>query len=191
MPDENQQTITTDNTQAPETTQAINTDTPVITTDSTPVEVPSEAPESPTNVVDMPLGKDDNGASIQAESQVEKAPEITETQPSNTQTPVKSSNFSSSEQTAQMVGNEPIRTQSFIRGLLEKAKLAIQSRKRKKLDKIMNLFAKQTNISNNDVQKLLYVSDATATRYLGILIKEGKIKQEGKTVKSVFYIIVK
>jgi hypothetical protein len=191
MEDNQTQTTSTDSAQAPETTQSINTDSPVITTDSPAPEMPLEAPESPTNVVDTPPNKDDNGVVITAESQVENAPEINETPTSNTQTPVKSSNFSSDEQTAQMVGNEPIRTQGFIRGLLEKAKLAIQNRKRNKLDKIMNLFAKQTNITNDEVEKYLHVSDATATRYLGILIKEGKIKQEGKTGKSVFYTLVK
>lgn len=186
--DENQtQTTPSDNTQVSETTQPINTDTPVITTDSQTSEVPSEAPKSPTNVVDALPNKDDNGVVIQPESQVEKAPEIIETVASEPQTPVKSNNFSSGEQTAQMVGNEPIVSRSFIQELLEKAKLAIQGRKRIKLDKIMNLFAKQTNITNDEVEKYLHVSDATATRYLSILEKEGKIKQEGKTGKGVLY----
>ena len=185
--DENQtHTTPTDNTQATETTQPINTDAPVITTDSTSIEMPSEAPESPTNVVDAPPNKDDNGVVIELVSQTiidEMKPE--ELPPSASlpeETPP-----TSQTQTTQMVGNEPIRTQSFIHGLLEKAKLAIQSRKRNKLDKIMNLFAKQTNITNDEVEMYLHVSDATATRYLSILIKEGKIKQEGKTGKGVLY----
>ncbi|MFA5652030.1 MAG: hypothetical protein WC933_01580 [Candidatus Paceibacterota bacterium] len=181
MSDENQiQTTPSDNTQAPESTQPINTDSPAPTTDSPVVEMPSEAPESPTNVVDTPPNKDDIGAVVPAESPIEE-PIKTEEIPVN---PVPAN---TTTQTAQMVGNEPIRTQSFIRGLLEKAKLAIQSRKRNKLDKIMNLFAKQTNITNDEVEKYLHVSDATATRYLSILIKEGKIKQNGKTGKAVSY----
>ena len=71
--------------------------------------------------------------------------------------------------------------------LLNKAKLAIQSRKRKKLDKVMAIFAKQTKISNDEVEKFLHVSDATAERYLNILERENKIKQTGKTGHSVFY----
>ncbi|MEK7580176.1 MAG: hypothetical protein AAB465_00975, partial [Patescibacteria group bacterium] len=60
-----------------------------------------------TNVVDTPPNKDDNGAVIETVSQTTE-PVKTEGIPvSNTQTPVKSSNFSSGEQTAQMVGNEP------------------------------------------------------------------------------------
>ncbi|MEK9153550.1 MAG: hypothetical protein AAB723_03060 [Patescibacteria group bacterium] len=71
--------------------------------------------------------------------------------------------------------------------LLVKARNAIQFRKIKKLDKILNLFAKRTSITNNEVEKLLHVSDATATRYLSILEKEGKIKQTGKTGHAVSY----
>jgi hypothetical protein len=181
------QTTPIDSVEVSETTQPVNNDSPVSINDSMVVEMPSEAPESPTNVVDTSVSKDNNGAVIEAESPIEEQVKIEETPDSNSQTLVKSRNFSSDEQTDQMVGNEPIRTQSFIRGLLEKAKLAIQSRKRNKLDKIMNLFAKQTNIANDEVEKYLHVSDATATRYLSILVKEGKIKQNGKTGKGVSY----
>ena len=78
-------------------------------------------------------------------------------------------------------------TKNIARELLVKARNAIQTRKRKKLNQIMTLFAKRTKITNDEVEKLLHVSDATATRYLNILQKEGKIKQTGKTGKSVFY----
>ena len=71
--------------------------------------------------------------------------------------------------------------------LLEKAKNAIQFRKRKKLDKIMVLFLKHKNITNDEVEKFLHVSDATATRYLSQLEKEGRIKQNGKTGHMVSY----
>lgn len=66
--------------------------------------------------------------------------------------------------------------------------------KRKKLDKILSLFIKKQNgstsspqVTNDEVEKLLHVSDATATRYLDILEKEGKIKQIGKTGRNVRY----
>jgi hypothetical protein len=71
--------------------------------------------------------------------------------------------------------------------LLNKAKLAIQSRKRKKLNKVMTLFLKNSKITNDEVEKFLHVSDATAERYLNILEKENKIKQVGKTGKAVSY----
>lgn len=75
----------------------------------------------------------------------------------------------------------------FARDLLIKARGAIQSRKRKKLEKILGAVTKHGSITNDQVEKLLHVSDATATRYLTQLEKEGKLKQEGKTGKSVKY----
>ncbi len=47
--------------------------------------------------------------------------------------------------------------------------------------------AQGKKITNNDVEKLLNVSDATATNYLQELEDEGKIEQIGKTGRSVFY----
>lgn len=76
---------------------------------------------------------------------------------------------------------------NIARLLLEKAKLTIQLRKQKKLLKIMGLFTKKKSITNDDVEKLLHVSDATATRYLSALEKQGKIMQLGKTGHSVTY----
>ena len=80
------------------------------------------------------------------------------------------------------------KSKSLARELLVKARNMIQFRKRKKLDKIMTLFAKQTKITNDEVEKFMHVSDATAERYLSALEKENKIEQTGKTGKSVFYI---
>jgi hypothetical protein len=71
--------------------------------------------------------------------------------------------------------------------LLAKARDAIQFRKRKKLDKIMALFLQKSKITNDEVEKFLHISDATATRYLSQLEKEGKIKQNGKTGHAVSY----
>ncbi len=45
----------------------------------------------------------------------------------------------------------------------------------------------KNKITNDEVEKLLRVSDATATRYLSALEKEGKIRQVGKTGHGVVY----
>lgn len=74
------------------------------------------------------------------------------------------------------------------RDVLAKARATIQNRKRKKLDKILEAITRKGKITNDEVEKLLHVSDATATRYLSALEKEGKIKQVGKTGKAVEYI---
>lgn len=74
------------------------------------------------------------------------------------------------------------------RDLLVKARGVVQSTKRKKLDKILEYVTKHGSITNDQVEKLLRVSDATATRYLTQLEKEGKLKQEGRIGKSVKYL---
>ncbi len=77
--------------------------------------------------------------------------------------------------------------QNILMLLLTKARLVTQLRKHKKLAKIMALFAKKSHITNDDVEKLLHVSDATALRYLTRLKKENKITQIGKTGQGVTY----
>jgi ribosomal protein S25 len=73
------------------------------------------------------------------------------------------------------------------RDLLVKARATIQDRKQKKLEKVLQLFATKEKITNDEVEKLLHVSDATATRYLSELEKQGAIKQVGRTGKAVVY----
>ena len=74
-----------------------------------------------------------------------------------------------------------------VRDVLVKARVAIQDHKRKKRDKIMQALNTKNKITNDEVEKLLHVSDATATRYLSALEKENKIKQVGKTGTGVVY----
>lgn len=63
----------------------------------------------------------------------------------------------------------------------------IRKRKEENKKKILELLAIKEKITNDDVQELLAVSDATAFRYLEELENKGKIKQVGKTGRSVFY----
>jgi len=53
--------------------------------------------------------------------------------------------------------------------------------------KILELTKQKDKVTNNDVEKFLNVSDATATNYLDELEKEGKVKQVGETGQSVYY----
>ena len=173
--------VSEENPDSPDTTESISAST------SEPSDMPLVAPESPTTEADMPQANNDNQESTPADSQPSEPenPDSTEvipeqSEPSNT----------NQTQTPQMPANEPFVTEqnpSFLRRLLIKAQESIQFRKRKKLNRVLSLFAKQTKITNDEVEKFLHVSDATATRYLSQLEKEGKIKQNGKTGKSVFY----
>jgi len=54
--------------------------------------------------------------------------------------------------------------------------------------KILDLFSKKNEISNDDVQKLLGISDATAERYLQNLENQGKIKQKENAGRGVTYV---
>lgn len=45
----------------------------------------------------------------------------------------------------------------------------------------------QARVANNDIEALLGVSDATVTRYLDELEKEGRIRQVGRTGRHVYY----
>ena len=73
---------------------------------------------------------------------------------------------------------EPLRTHP--RSFLAKALESIQLRKRAKLEKIVKLATAKSSITNDQVEKLLRVSDATATRYLVQLVKEGRLRKVGK-----------
>ncbi len=53
--------------------------------------------------------------------------------------------------------------------------------------KILEFLNTNLRIVNDDVEKLVRVSDATAERYLDELEKEGKINQIGKTGHYTYY----
>jgi len=59
--------------------------------------------------------------------------------------------------------------------------------KQERKDKILEYISQRGRVANNDVEKLVGVSDTTAERYLDELEKEGKIRQVGKTGRFVYY----
>lgn len=56
---------------------------------------------------------------------------------------------------------------------------------------ILGLLETQSPLTNNNVEQLLGISDATATRYLEELEKEGKVKQVGDAGRYVSYELKK
>ncbi len=60
-------------------------------------------------------------------------------------------------------------------------------KRRENLEKMRSLIAERPALANDDIEKLLGVSDATATRYLDELEKEGLIRQVGRIGKYVYY----
>lgn len=77
----------------------------------------------------------------------------------------------------------------FIKSLLIKAQAKIQFNKQKKLDKLIQLAQKKGIITNDDVQKLLYVSDATATRYLVKLVQQGRLTRVGSARDAKYQFV--
>ncbi len=69
------------------------------------------------------------------------------------------------------------------KGLLEKQ----AEEKRRNKEAILGLLETQSPLTNNQVEQLLGVSDATAERYLQELEQAGRIRQAGKTGGPVYY----
>ena len=59
--------------------------------------------------------------------------------------------------------------------------------KQKNLQKIREYIKTRDKVTNNAIEHLLKVSDATTIRYLDKLEQEGLIKQIGKSGPSVYY----
>ncbi len=65
---------------------------------------------------------------------------------------------------------------------------AVQEKIGESKNRIIILLQEKGRVANDDVQKELGVSDATATRYLDDLEKDGKIIQQGSQ-KGAFYVL--
>lgn len=60
--------------------------------------------------------------------------------------------------------------------------------KEKNKETILNLLEREGKITNDQIEKVLGVSDTSVGRYLDELESEGKIKQVGETGRGVYYI---
>lgn len=135
-----------------------------------PVETPAAeaSPPPPENPEPIP---EPEAAPVQ-EIEIEPAPEP-------------ASDTTSQEQNSDVVSQTPPQpssapTQTTVPDNFPARGLAARrARQEAKLQKIIELARKQESITNDDVEKLLHVSNATATRYLNILVKEGKLQQIG------------
>lgn len=62
-----------------------------------------------------------------------------------------------------------------------------QQEKAENLRRVLKMFEGGAEVTNDDVEHALGVSNATAERYLDELEKDGQITQHGTTGKGVFY----
>ena len=61
-----------------------------------------------------------------------------------------------------------------------------QAREKKRgKEAILEILKTQSPLTNNQIEQLLGVSDATATRYLEELEKEGRVRQVGQIRKNI------
>lgn len=68
--------------------------------------------------------------------------------------------------------------------------LAGQAKKKaKNKARILEFLRENERVANDDIEKLLGVSDATATRYMNELEKEQKVRQIGITGNAVYYVL--
>jgi len=203
MPDEPQNPISEENS-IPASPKELTEPAPENTAHSEPAEVLPDALESSPNDFSVKSNDIPPSNSTSTEAENEQKTEAKQAENNLNLEPVSEPMKAPEPETAQIPVNEPlenenktsneqakpVREQSksnLARELLITARNAIQFRKRKKLDRVMSLFLQQSKITNDEVEKFLHVSDATATRYLSQLEKEGKIKQSGKTGKGVSY----
>jgi len=70
-------------------------------------------------------------------------------------------------------------SKSWALSLLALARAKMQFKKQKKLDEIMALAGQRRVVVSRDIELLLHVSAATATRYLEALVKAGRLHPSG------------
>lgn len=175
IPLSNSTPMEAENESKTEEKQALNK--PNIEPNLEPILEPIQTPEPET--AQTPVSEPLNSTNEPLGEQVEI--EVLEVKPEPTREEVKQT------ETKPISEFKPISTKPSQKDLWQRFLNKVQIGKRKKLDKIMALFLKKSKITNDEVEKFLHVSDATATRYLSQLEKENKIKQVGKTGHAVSY----
>ena len=136
----------------------------------TSIEVPAAeaSPPPPPENVEPAAALPTDTAEQNPEPTEQEVPEVEETKATASSNPAPATTVAEQKQQAPQVADLPAR------GLA-----ARHARRQVKLDKILVLAAKQEFITNDDVEKLLHISDATATRYLNLLVKKGKLQSIG------------
>jgi len=146
---------------------------------STPIDLPFEATESPISDVPPIPVESQNGGVNEPQSEAVSTSFV---QPAYAPAPLNSSTLQT----------QPLAQQDehgFIKSLLIKAQAKIQFNKQKKLNKIIQLAQNKKTITNDDVQKFLHVSDATATRYLVKLVEQGRLSRVGSPRDSKYQFL--
>lgn len=73
----------------------------------------------------------------------------------------------------------PVSTARSIRERQPDALAKRRQKRQQKLDRIVELAHERKRLANDQVEKALRISDATASRYLAELVREGRLKRVG------------
>lgn len=76
----------------------------------------------------------------------------------------------------------------YFNDFTKKALWAKKQERKAREKMIMKMFDEHDKIRNNDVERLLDISDAMATNYLDKIEKDGLIQQIGERGRDVYYI---
>lgn len=175
--DQNHDTIAPQ--EAPQSSDEPTVESPIPPPDSKPADLPPVAPEVPRDAPSPVPVESQNGGVNESESavvEVPKEPQISESILVTSAQPAPAPQTSNTSQPQSLAQQDQ---KGFIRVLLAKAQAKIQFNKQKKLEKLMEFAQKKKIITNSDVQKLLRVSDRTATRYLVKLVQQGRLLRVG------------
>ncbi|OHB25762.1 MAG: hypothetical protein A2542_03745 [Parcubacteria group bacterium RIFOXYD2_FULL_52_8] len=186
MPDEPQQVV------APEPTQVAEPQvTPVA--EPTPVILPvTEVTGSPQATEEVPTTVIEPGTTEVVPTQaleptpIAPQPEVQSAAEESTApvTPPPQPAQNTSTSAPQVVTSAP-----SVTALRPQAQAARTGRIQKKLDKIVEFVREKKTVKNDDIEKLLHVSDSTAQRYLGTLVKQGKLRRVGNRGSTHYELI--
>jgi hypothetical protein len=193
MPDDQNQDVTPPQ-ESPQSPEVPTVEPPIPPADSTPVDMPPVAPEAPRDAFTPVPVEDQNGVVNEPESKEVAPSKEHEVIEESIPEPIQSTHIESAPAppTPQAVQTQSLAQQDergFIKSLLIKAQAKIQFNKQKKLEKIIQLAQKKQIITNDDVQKLLRVSDATATRYLVKLVQQSRLTRVGSPRDAKYQIV--
>ncbi len=159
-------------------------------TEPTPVATPEPTPTSvePVPAVEQtPPREPASGITIElptSESKVEP-PEVAV--PALEAEPASQNMASTPEQQAPAAKSQSAPIPKWSASDRVRATLKRASKKETLLARVVALAKEKRRITNDDIEKLLHVSDATASRYGTILVKRGLLRREGKG-RGAFYV---
>ncbi len=183
MPDDQKQDINPQQ-EPPQSPEVPTVEPPVPPADTTSSDMPPVTLEAPRDALTPVPVEDQNGAVNELENKEVEPPK----EPGVTEEPIPEPILTARDESAPAPRTpQAPQTQSlaqqdergFIKSLLIKAQAKILFNKQKKLDKLIQFAQEKKIVANDDVQKLLRVSDATATRYLVKLVQQGRLARVG------------